>query len=147
VPELAQRHPEQAEGAALFIVGHVIAEDHRELGAEDRQPDTRHEACDHGTRDELDEATQAEDPCHDLQEPGNQRGRDQAPHAVLGDDLVDEERHRRRRARDLEPATAEQRHDDPADDGRHQAHLRLDPRGIGDRQRQRQRHQRDRGPG
>ena len=77
-PGLAQRLPEQAEGAALFIVGHVIAEDHRELGAEDRRVRSRHEACDHWTRDELDEATQAEDPCHDFQ-AGHQRGRDRAP--------------------------------------------------------------------
>ncbi|MFN8125303.1 MAG: hypothetical protein U0R64_02140 [Candidatus Nanopelagicales bacterium] len=119
----------------------------RDLLERDDHRDAEREALDHRQWDEPDVATQAgkrhdqqQDACH---EPDHEDSVSSVPR----DDGDEDDRHRAGRSGDLQVAPAEDRRQDPGDDGGHQARPGPQPRRDPEGERQRQRHHSHRDPG
>ncbi len=122
---------------------HLQAEQVLDLRREDDDRDPAREAGDDRVRDELDRAAEpgeAEDDQHAAREDRDDR---QAVEAVPRDDAVDDDDEGARRPADLDAAAAEQRDQEPGDDGGDEALFRGHAGGDREGDRERDRHDPD----
>ena len=120
--------------------GEGEAEEVFELPNDEGHGDARRKARGDGVGDEPDERSQLEEAHQHEQHAGDDGGCDEAVHAVGCHDACNDGGERRRGARDLHAAAAEERDEEPGDDGRVKALLRTHARSDGQRDGKGQRH-------
>src|SRR3989338_8010080 len=111
------------QGQAEQILDLAGKDDHRDTGAE---------ADGDGIGDEQDISSGTEKGQRDQEQARQHGGKDQPFDPDLRDAGRDQNDEGPRRAADLEPRSAQHRHQKPADDGGEQASFRPDPAGYGD---------------
>ncbi len=126
---------------------HVKAEEVPDLSHRDDERDAGGEPDGYRVRNVLDHTAQL-DQAHDHeQDAGHDRGDHQAVVAVFLDDAVDDDDESAGRAADLDAAAAQDRDEEPGDDGGIKPLLRLDAGCDGKGDRERQGHDADDDPG
>ena len=118
---------------------HRKPEEVLDLRRGDQQRDAVGEADDHRPRNELHRLPEAGHRQHHQDHAGHHRDHQQAGEAVRRDDAGDDHDERARRTADLDARSAEQRHEEAADDGGVDAGLWRDARRDAERHRERQR--------